>query len=165
MRTLYFIGCIGGAAAAAYYGQPFVADNADANVIIITVLTVFAGFLVAIITIVADPALLTPGSWRKGELQRDSIEARLIRHTYLFFLYLVGIALIFVASLVHKVPNISADIKMWIDRLYLFFAVAAFLITFALPFSLLRLQMKRMDAEIERRRDEAKIEPNPAPDI
>jgi hypothetical protein len=47
--------------------------------------------------------------------------------------------------------------KIWIERFYLFFAVSAFLLTFGLPIALLRFQLGRIDAEIERRRREAKI--------
>jgi hypothetical protein len=157
MRVLFIVACLVGAVVAAYYGQPYVEHNADATLVIITVLSVFAGFLVAIITIIGDPSMMPHGSWRSAEVQRGNVESRLIRHTWLFILYLVGIGLLFIGTLLHKSPNASPELKKWVEYLYLFFGVFAFLLTAALPGSLLKLQMRRLDSEIERRRRDANI--------
>ncbi len=160
MRAIFIIGCFAIGAAAAFYCQPYVKDNSDAVLIVTTVFTVFAGFLVAIITILGDPSLVPSGSWRLVESRRESIEHRIIWHIYLFGLYLVTIGLIFVSSIIKKAPNeiVSMDWKVWIDRAYLFFGVGSFLLSFALPFALHKLQMDRLDREIERRRREAGIQ-------
>ena len=155
MNPLMFIFlCFVLGSVSAYYGQPYVHDNADALLIIITVFTVFAGFLVAIITILGDPAMMPKGSWRLIETRRTPEENRIIRHISLFVLYLVTIALLFVGSILKKVPDavLSENWKVWIDRAYLFFGVSSFLMTFALPRSLHRMQMERLDREIEKRR-------------
>ena len=159
MRILFILACFIMAGAAAYYGQPFMRGNADAVVIIITVMTVFAGFLVAIIAILGDPSLIPAGSWRIAENRRANIEARLTQHIWLFVLYLIAIGLLFAGVLLDKAPDtvVSHEWKMWIERLYLFFGVSSFLFTFALPSALHRFQLARVDAEIERRRREAGI--------
>ena len=79
----------------AYFGQPYVRDNADAVLIIITVLTVFAGFLVAIITILGDPSDDPGGQLAGRRIRRDNTEARLITHKWLFLVYLIAIGLLF----------------------------------------------------------------------
>ena len=157
MRIAFIFLCAIGAVAASYYGQPYVAENVDAVLIIITVLTIFAGFLVAIITVVGDPALLPSGSWRSAEIRRENIEGELIRHGWLFIIYLLGIAFLFVGSLLHKSHDVGDIVKTGVEHLYLFFAVFGFLLSFGLPASIVKLQMKRLDTEIERRRTEAGI--------
>jgi hypothetical protein len=136
--------------------------------ILVTVFTVFAGFLVAIITILGDPSLIPSGSWRVAEVRRESFQARLFTHVVLFSLYLFAIALLFIGVVLRKVPDdvISCNVKTWITRGYLFFGVFSFLLTFALPRSLMIFQTARFDAELERRRLEANIqadEPSDAP--
>ena len=156
---LFIFSCLVCGGIAAYYGQPLAHDNSDSLLIIITVMTVFAGFLVAIITILGDPGMIPAGSWRVAELRRDNIESRLITHIWLFVWYLISIGFLFAGALLNKAPDaiVSMAWKIWIERSYLFFGVSAFLLTFGLPIALLRFQLGRIDAEIERRRREAKI--------
>jgi len=159
MRALFIFSCFVGGGLVAYYGQPLAHDNGDSILIIITVMTVFAGFLVAIITILGDPGLIPSGSWRVAELRRNNIEARLITHIWLFVLYLIAIGFLFTGALLNKAHEdvVSMAWKIWIERLYLFFGVSAFFLTFGLPFALLKFQLNRIDSEIERRRREAGI--------
>lgn len=67
-------------AVGSYFAAPFAYDNREAVGIFVTVYSVFAGFLVAVIAILGDPALLPSGSWQKAENHREAIENRLIRH-------------------------------------------------------------------------------------
>lgn len=152
-----FCAAIGGLGA--YVCQPFVDPNSDAVLIVITVFTVFAGFLVAIITILGDPALLPEGSWRAAENRRDTLERRLIWHSWLFTAYLITIGLLFVGVVLAKV-QLSDDhlwIKTWTERGYLFFGITSFFLSLALPWALMGVQRHRVDAEIERRRTAAGI--------
>ncbi len=162
MRALFVIVCLALGGVAAYFGQPFAHDNTDVLTIVITVMTVFAGFLVAIITILGDPSMIPSGSWRVAELRRDNIESRLITHIWLFVFYLIAIGLLFVGALLNKAPEsiVSLTWKVWIERSYLFFGVSSFLLTLGLPIALLKFQLSRIDTEIERRRCEAGIKPD-----
>lgn len=124
----------------------------------------FAGFLVAIITILGDPAMIPDGTWRTAEVRRENIEQKLTRHIWLFVFYLIAIGFLFVGALLNKAPDSVASVewKIWIERLYLFFGIASFLFTFALPNALLKFQIGRIDAEIDRRRRDAGIPPDSA---
>ena len=153
----FLLFCFVGGGMGAYFGEPFAHENADVTLIIITVLTVFAGFLVAIISILGDPSLIPNGSWRTAEGHRKNIEDRLIKHTYLFVFYLIGIAMLFIGSMLVKSPDVIDGVKIWIIRAYLFTGITAFLLTLGLPSSIFALQMKRLDAEIEARRNAAGI--------
>jgi|SRR5579871_1802300 len=152
MRAIFIFACLACSAVGAYYGQPLVRDNLDAVLVIITVMTVFAGFLVAIITILGDPGLIPEGSWRVAETRRDNLERRLIAHLWLFVWYLIAIGLLFVGVLLNKATGVPCGVKVWVERLYLFFGTTSFLFTFGLPRALWKLQLGRIDAEIERRR-------------
>jgi len=157
MRAVLVLGTLLFSWLAGYYGEQFVKGSSDAILILVTVITVFAGFLVAIITVLGDPALVPPGSWRLVENRRQRVEADLIRHTWLFVFYLVSIAVLFIGAIAKGSPLVPDTIKIWVTRLYLLFGLASFLFTFGLANSLLSYQMARYDAETERRRDEANI--------
>src|SRR5579883_348104 len=152
MRALLISACFIIGALAAYYGQPFMAGNPDAILVIITVMTVFAGFLVAIIAIVGDPSLIPEGSWRTAENRRENIVSRLIAYLWLFVWYLITIGLLFVGVLLNKAESVPHQWREWIERAYLFFGVSSFLFTFGLPRALWKIQMARIEAEIQRRR-------------
>lgn len=157
MRAILIIGCLLCSGAAAYFGQPLLHDNTEAVLVIITVMTVFAGFLVAIITVLGDPAMIPDGSWRIAEGHREQLETRLSRYLWLFVCYLIAIALLFVGVLLAKAPDatVAPIVNLWIERGYLFSGVASFLFTLGLPHSLWKLQLGRLDAETRRRRKEA----------
>lgn len=159
MRLAFVVASFVVAGFVAYHAEPYVRDNSDAIALLANVLTVFAGFLVAIIAVLGDPALVPTGSWRTAEGMRDTLEARLIRHTWLFALYLVGIAILFAGAVMQGAPacEMTQAAKTWITRAYLFVGTAAFALTFLLPSSLMRIQKARMDAEIEKRRGDAHI--------
>src|ERR1039457_6885186 len=80
MRGLLILLCAALSAVAAYYGQPLVRENPEATLVLATVMTVFAGFLVAIIAVLGDPAMIPRGSWRVAEMRHDNLEASVIRH-------------------------------------------------------------------------------------
>jgi hypothetical protein len=47
-----------------WVGQPLIHGNQSAIDVIVTVFSILAGFLVAIIAIIGDPASIPKGSWR-----------------------------------------------------------------------------------------------------
>ena len=139
---------------ASFFGQPFIHGNEQAINVIVTVFSVLAGFLVAIIAIVGDPVLLPPGTWRAAEKERSKLNRRLIRHKWLFSLYLITLALVFFALLF---KDQHPQIVLWLERGFLFFGVFAFSLSLALPESLMKVQRERIDAVIEHRRKDDNI--------
>ena len=154
MRALFVTACFTLSVFAAYFGHPLVRDNSDAVTVMITFITVFAGFLVAIIAILGDPAAMPRGNWRIAEARRPDLDASIIRHTYLFYCYLLAIGFLFVGVLIKREPasGMPSWLRLLIESTYLFFAVFSFLLTLAPPSSLGRIQMARSEAEIEARR-------------
>jgi hypothetical protein len=161
MRHIFFIVCVICGAIVAWLAQPYVHDNGDAKAAIVTVLTVLAGFMIAIITVLGDPAAIPDGSWRTVAIRKNSIEHRIIRHAWLFVLYLLAIAFLFAGLVVGKVTDNEVWsvfkthwelIKTAIDYVYIFLGVTSFLLSFGLPFSLRKIQMDRLKIEEERRK-------------
>lgn len=153
-RCLYFLCSLLAAIAAFIWGQPLIHDNKEAVNIIVTVFSVLAGFLVGLITITGDPSrVASRGNWRLTELNRVGVRQRLIRHRWMFVLYLLTIVLIFLSSLCKEVETFS----LWIERFYFSFAVLAFSLSFRLPWTLTAAQMERYDEVIEQQRKEAGI--------
>jgi len=160
LRPLFIIVCAFVGGLAAYFGQPAVHKNPDLILIIITVFTVFAGFLIAIITIIGDPIMIPHGSWQIAELRRDAMISRLNWHVGLLICYLLTIGLLFTGVVLEKVLDEHSLWRLWVERSYLFIGVTSFLFTFALPAALVHMQSARYDAEIERRRREGGIVPS-----
>jgi|SRR5665213_4046027 len=156
-RGIFTVLCAIGAAVGSYFGEPFAKDNADATMIIITVLTVFAGFLIAVLGILGDPAFLPDGTWRAAEGKIQQLEDRLIRHTWLLVVYLVSIAALFLGVLLNKDSAIDEAVKGWFVQIYLFCGIFSFLLTLGLPKSILAMQMNRLERELEERRKAAGI--------
>ena len=153
-RCLYFFCSLLAAIAAFVWGQPLIHDNKEAVNIIVTVFSVLAGFLVGLITITGDPSRVAAlGSWRLTELNRVGVRQRLVRHRWMFVLYLLTIVLLFLSSLCREMEVFFS----WIERLYFSFAVLAFLLSFRLPWTLTMAQMERYDEVIEQQRREAGI--------
>jgi O-antigen/teichoic acid export membrane protein len=156
-KIIYIVVAFVGAGVAACYAQPAAEKNSDLILIVVTVFAIFAGFLIAIISVIGDPVMIKEGSWRVSELGRDRMEGRLLWHIALFCLYLVTIGLLFVGVVLEKTLADGSLWKLWIERFYLFFGISSFLLTFLLPASLVEMQRARYDAETQRRRRAAGI--------
>lgn len=100
-------------------------------------------------------AVAARGSWRFTKLNREGVSRRLTRNRWLFVLYLLVLALIFLASLLKSVagadPLIGTFLN-WVERIYLGLAVLAFLLSFRLPWTLTRIQQERYDEVLEQQR-------------
>ncbi len=159
MKLIFIIVCALASAAASYFGHSLLRDNSDAILIITTVMTVFAGFLVAIMAILGDPGMIPKGSWRIAENRHSILEAAIIRHMYLFYLYLIAIGLMFTGVLLRKQTDspVLKYLNEYVEYAYLFFGIWSFLLTLALPRALGKIQLDRSEAEIRKRREKEGI--------
>ncbi len=157
-KLLSRIGLIALAAVVAWQAQPLIVGNVAAINLLVTMFTVLAGFLIAIIAVVGDPMRLPPGSWRAAEQDRERIRLRLNDHKWVFVTYLVTLLLIFAALLLEGASDQWPRMGAALEHLFLFFGTYAFGVSFSLPWALTRVQQERVDAEIERRRDAENVE-------
>lgn len=148
-RLCFFAVAILAGGAAGTKGQPLIHGNDQAVNIIVTVFSILAGFLVAIMTIIGEPGSLAGRGWRSCEINRKTVFARLVRQKWMFYLYLATLGLIFSASLT---KNVCPLLTVWIERLYLGGATTAFILSLGLPSSLLNIQLERHDEIIDAKR-------------
>jgi hypothetical protein len=147
IRYAIVVVLIGGVGA--YFGKPLISGNQDAINVIVTVFSILAGFLVALITLIGDPKSLPPGGWQVARLGCDRVYNRLTRQKWLFYIYLIALALIFLSMLLKKE---SPKLNLITEYAYLFFSIMAFILSFKLPSTLMELQKERVEHEIEERR-------------
>lgn len=128
---------------AAWVFQPLVHDNKDAINTVITIFSILAGFLLAVITFVADP---TSKDWKQLQLDKGDVNRRLTRHRILFYLYLVTLGL---ALSLFLLPDQHAIARLWLERFFVGSSVFVFLVSFTLPSSLSALLMERYESKLK----------------
>jgi len=143
----------------AYYVQPAISNTPEAVDLIITVFSILAGFLIAILGLIGDPSVMLPGvSWRAYQKQKPLLLLRMKKQKLLFYAYIITLALIFVSFLISSENR--PELKCWLERSYLFIGFISFVSSLRLPTSLVRSQTERIDSLIEHKRREAGIKPN-----
>ena len=115
-----------------YRFQPMVANNANAVNTVVTIFSILAGFLIAVITFIAEPTL------RQAR--------KLIRQKLLFFLYLLTLG---IALAMFLTPPTMLELLKWLQTAFLGLATFVFLASFSLPGSLMKIQMERYEAALE----------------
>lgn len=131
--------------AAGVFGHQLVHENSDAIVVVVTLFSILAGFIVAIATLIGDPSYLVSKGWRVHEMLRPTIMGKLSRQKYLFTLYLLTLGAVFASTLVKKRWPSLADV---LDGVYLGMAVTSFLLSLRLPSTLQQIQQVRHDQAI-----------------
>lgn len=148
-RIVFFVFALSLGFFVGWFGQPLIHGNKEALNVIVTVYSIFAGFLVAVMAIMGDPGLMLPGSWRIASIQRKEIRRRLHRQIFVFHLYLVTLGLIFASFLLKdKFPNEV----VWLEKIYLGLAVTGFVLSLRLPSALMGIQEDRFEAVIQARK-------------
>lgn len=151
-RLLFILVGLMIAGSVVYWGGPLVVgENAVATRLIITVLATLNGFIIAIITIVGNPAVLYSRNWRIASAHRREIKRALVRYQFLFYVYLVTVILA-TASATFSSPQGFETVAHWLERITLGVAACAFFWSFALPTALVRTHDERLRDEVERRR-------------
>jgi hypothetical protein len=127
----------------AYKFQPLIHHNTDALNTIVTVFSILAGFLVAVITIVGDGVLIGKASWRKDDAAINGVKRRLTRHKVMFQVYLSVLAMVFVIQLYGKNgPGIPLC-----ESVMLFLATFAFIGSLTMPGQLFKERMKKLESQ------------------
>lgn len=150
LRLAFFVVAFGFGVLGFLYAPSLIHNNDSAVNIIVTVFSILAGFLIAIMTIIGDPGGFLGRSWRANEIGRKNILNRLKRQKWMFYLYLMTLGLILAASLLgNQFPNVAS----LLERIYLALALAAFVLSLRLPSALMDIQMKRHDEETKLKRE------------
>lgn len=138
------------AAAFAWAFQPSYHGNDNAIMVVTTVFSVLAGFLITVLAITADERSLRGSSWRQDAVYFELIKKDLRRHRNMFYLYLLVLLLAFLGSLDLCWPLAW---QQSLERVLLFFAALAMLWSFRIPGYLMRRHMDALERRIKERRD------------
>lgn len=149
-RLLFFLGAASISAWCGWHGQPLVHENNDARSMITDVFSILAGFLMTVLTLLIEPKP-TAKIWREAAAKKTTFVNRIIRYKWLFMLYLAVLGLVFVANLLDKGKD-SAEVLLWVERLYLTLATLAFIISLTLPNQLMQLQVGRYNEMIDEKK-------------
>ncbi|HEV2517147.1 MAG TPA: hypothetical protein VGV07_17975 [Devosia sp.] len=152
LRIALLVGSVVGAAIVATFWPGTIGGNADADAAIVELYAMLAAVLLAIISIIGDPAMLLPGNWRVGFEHANDIQRQLQRYTHVFALYLVVIGLIVVRKSIGY-PTIVPPVHEWLGRAIAFTTVLGFLWSIPLPYRLMAMQRDRLKEAVKRRRD------------
>ena len=148
-RLLKLAGALLVSAFVGYQFQPMVSGNPDAVNTIVTIFSILAGFLIAVITFVAEPTSQQANSWDELQRMKSTIQHKLFRQKILFFLYLITLGL---ALAMYLTPQSNVMILNWLQGIFLGVGTFVFLASFSLPGSLMKLQMERYEAALEESR-------------
>lgn len=159
--------------ALSYFSQPLI--NEKALDTLVNIYSILAGFLVGIIALIGDPLSLPSGSWRVAEKARNNTYRNLKGTRNLLYIYLLTLFFIFSYKLftidgvleIYKKLELTEDIKenllsikLLTERFILFLSYIAFFYSFMLPSKLFHVQERRVNKEIEDRRNAANIKNN-----
>lgn len=153
-KVKYAISVVLWAGLGTYFAKPLIEGNQDAVNVIVTVFSILAGFLIALITLIGDPSSLPKGGWQVARLGSQRTYNRLTRQKWLFYIYLAALTLIFLSTLL---KGKFKEINHFVEYAYLFFSIVAFILSFKLPGTLMELQEERVEQEIAERRKQEGI--------
>lgn len=148
---LLLVVAIASGVAGYFWGAPLALGNDKAMDVIVTLFSILAGFIIAIMTLLGDETL-RPGGWKRAQVDAEAIKRRLDRQQQLFWLYLGTLTLILGARLIQTAyPAISNELQ----KVAFGLAVTALVLSYALPVALRGAQVARLDAAVGKQRNSA----------
>ena len=147
-KLFFFIFNIMFAAGISFFFGKEISKNKDAINLIVTVFSILAGFLIAVITLIVDPIISSTDNISELKLMRNTVRNKLRRHEWLFYLYLLSLAILLSLLII---PDTYKMVKLLTSHIFVFLSVAVFLNSFALPSSLISIQLDKYEAKIKKR--------------
>jgi len=145
-RLTQLVVAVGVSGLIGYRFQPMVANNPNAVNTVVTIFSILAGFLIAVITFIAEPTLQQARTWDELQRMKETVRRKLIRQKLLFFLYLLTLG---IALAMFLTPPTMLEPLKWLQTAFLGLATFVFLASFSLPGSLMKIQMERYEAALE----------------
>ncbi|WAC60791.1 hypothetical protein [Brevundimonas sp. SL130] len=134
-------------------GGPLILGNEKAMDVIVTLFSILAGFIIAIMSLLNTDAL-RPGGWKRVQNDTELVRRRLDRQQQLFWLYLATLTFILGSRLV---PKSQVDLSNELQRVSFGLAAAALVLSYALPVVLRGVQVARLEANVTKEKKKASI--------
>lgn len=138
------------AGVASWFLQPWYHSSKDAVTVLVTVFSILAGFLAAVMAIVANDRVLRGRNWRQDTYYLRLIRNELRLHQLTFYIYLAVLVLAFMSSLDSSWPCLAQRL---VEHGLLFFTTLGIIQSFQLPEVLKRKHISAMEHNIRRRRE------------
>lgn len=129
-----------------------ISNNADAVNIIVTVFSVLAGFMMAVVGLLPDATIKRARTTEELILMKKTVERKLRRHEWLFYLYIVTLGLSLCLNLIKD----ETEWKKYAEMFFLSLSVFVFILSLTIPSALRQIQMDNYKAEIESRSPQAR---------
>lgn len=159
-KITYVVICIATSVFFAWQFQPKYHGNSNALSVLVTVFSILAGFLVAVMAIVGSERALKGNNWRQDTFYLTRVKQDLQKHSALFYLYLLVLALSFLAALDLGWAN---PIQAGLEGILLFLACLAMMLSFSLPGQLTKRHVSALETAIKARRERETGNANDAP--
>ncbi|MDV2383792.1 hypothetical protein Q5N63_17100 [Vibrio cholerae] len=169
-KTAYLLLTLVGSGVFAVLFQPLLTEKALD--VLVNIYSILAGFLIGVIALIGDPSSLPTGSWRVAESATSNTFRKLRSTKNLLYVYLITLFAIFSYKLIAVPETLEVikelsfglaalpylkTVKIFVEQAILFLSFVAFSYSFTLPNSLFDIQKKRVEKEIENRREQANI--------
>jgi len=132
------------------FRSSFHGNEAAANVLV-TIFSVLAGFMIAVIAIAGDGAVLRRRDWRQDTFFLNEARKQLTRYRIMFHIYLIVPALVFLAQLE---LDWYAGTQAAVEYALLFLAAFALLWSFSLPGEMTQAYVRKLKQAIEDQRQQ-----------
>jgi arginine exporter protein ArgO len=142
-RILFLFMCFTVSLCVAYWGQPLISGNESAINTVVTIFSILAGFLIAVISLMVEPFMRGVKTEAEISIIKDVVYRKLLRQCIIFYMYLITLGFAIVMFLI---PENFITVQIWLQRGFLFLATAVFVLSFSLPGSLIRLQLERLES-------------------
>ena len=130
-----------------YHLQPMLESKPRLVSTFVTIFSILAGFLIAIMIFVVDPIVRKAKSWDELQGMEPVVFIRLNRCKYLFYLYLLSLCL---AVAVDLVPNEHEALHKWLQIAFLTFSITVLIASFGLPKRLISIQMEMYNEALKK---------------
>lgn len=131
-----------------YLCQPLLDEKGIAVVgTVVTIVSILAGFLIAIMVFVTEPTLRYAKNFRELQLRRRQVRLMLLKCKVLFSLYLITL---FFALSVQIVPESSETWSQILEIAFISFSLFVLLESFTLPSALMTMHMEIYDQELRK---------------
>lgn len=149
-KVILLIACLILAMGFAWYFQPKYHGNGNAMTVLVTVFSILAGFLIAVMAIVANDRALRGRTWKQDVYYLEKIKRDLVGHKFLFYIYLAVLVLAFLAELNLGWPALT---QKTVEIILLFLSCLAMLLSFSLPGRLTKQHIEDLEKTIKDRRE------------
>ncbi|MGP9666257.1 hypothetical protein ACT3TY_16760 [Halomonas sp. AOP22-C1-8] len=157
-KVILTIVAIAVAVLSGWYLQPWYHDSEDSPAVLVTIFSVLAGFLVAVMAIVANGSTRRGRNWRQDTYYLKLLRKEMRRHKVTFFIFIIVLALTFLTTIS---SSWHVNAQKIVEILALSFATLGLIDSFRLANILGNSQLESLEHEIRVRRDKETGETKP----